>query len=84
MTLTALLLGLFASIVLLWAPAAWIACAIFAWFLAREKCYGGVSWLLLGILFGPVTLVAAVGLPDRAGQLTASPGHRKLEPTMRS
>lgn len=79
---TALLASFLAAYVLWW-PIAWIACAFFSWVVAREKQYSGFAWFLLGILFGPVTLVAAAGLPDRSAPRRVDPGYRKLEPGIR-
>jgi hypothetical protein len=49
-----------------WTPIAWVACAGFSWVIAGDKQYTSLWWLLLGILFGPVTLLAAAGLPDKS------------------
>jgi hypothetical protein len=32
--------------------------------IAGDKGYGGGKWVLAGLLFGPIALLAAVGLPD--------------------
>lgn len=55
-------IGSFAS---LWALAAWLACGIFAGHIAAEKNRCGFCWFCWGILFGPIGLIASVGLPVR-------------------
>ncbi len=54
------ILGGFAS---MWVLAAWIACAAFAGHVAGEKNRCGICWFFWGILFGPISLIAAAGLP---------------------
>ncbi|MBF6616651.1 MAG: hypothetical protein ITG07_08000 [Candidimonas sp.] len=78
---TALLASLLAAYVMWW-PIAWLACAIFSWVVAREKQYNGFAWFLLGVLFGPVTLIATAGLPDRSAPRHDS-DRQKLEPALR-
>ena len=78
--LAALLFSFIAIFALLWFPFAWLACAIFSGIIASEKRYSGVAWFLLGVLFGPLTLLATVGLPSRMVQLNAPQGQSKLEP----
>ncbi|NYT76557.1 hypothetical protein H0A71_06100 [Alcaligenaceae bacterium] len=56
------LIGSFASV---WLVVAWLACAAFCGTLAEEKRYCWPCWVVLGLLFGPLALVAAAGLPDR-------------------
>ena len=43
----------------------WILCGFFASTIAGGKGYGGCSWSLGGILFGPLALIATLGLRDR-------------------
>ena len=58
----------------LWAVLAWLACGLFAGHVAAEKGRWGMWWFFMGILFGPLALIAAVGLPDRnILSLTPSP-----------
>lgn len=56
----AVLLG---GIFSVWGLLAWVACAAFAGHLAGEKGRCGFCWFVLGIVFGPLALIAAVGLP---------------------
>lgn len=64
------LIALIGSFALLWTVFAWLACAFFCGHLAGEKNRGGFSWFCLGILFGPLALIAAAGLPDnRTGRV---------------
>jgi len=41
-----------------------IACAFFAYAVADSKGHDGTPWSVGGLLFGPLALLAAVGLPD--------------------
>jgi len=43
----------------------WILCGVFAATIAGGKGHGGCSWFLGGILFGPLALLATLGLRDR-------------------
>lgn len=43
----------------------WILCGVFAAQIAGGKGHGGCSWFLGGFLFGPLALVATLGLRDR-------------------
>ena len=43
----------------------WILCGVFAGTIAGGKGHGGCSWFLGGILFGPLALIATLGLRDR-------------------
>lgn len=43
----------------------WILCGIFSATIAGGKGHGGCSWFLGGILFGPLALIATLGLRDR-------------------
>jgi len=78
----ALLFSFIAVFAILWMPLAWLACAIFCGIIAREKRYSGFSWFLLGMLFGPLTLIATVGLPTRAPLVEGGSASRRLEPTV--
>lgn len=49
-----------------WLPLAWIASAVFAGHLGDEKNRCGLCWLVWGLLFGPIALIAAAGLPAKA------------------
>jgi len=48
----------------LWVLCAWIACAVFSGHIAGEKNRCGLCWFVWGVLFGPIALVAVVGLPE--------------------
>lgn len=82
MELTTTLFASFLAAYLLWWPIAWLACAIFSWVVAREKQYSGFAWFVLGVLFGPITLIATAGLPDRSAP-RHDPDFQKLEPALR-
>lgn len=41
-----------------------LACAFFTFALADSKGHDGTPWSVGGLLFGPLALLAAVGLPD--------------------
>ena len=43
----------------------WIPCGIYAGVIAASKDHNWLPWILGGFLFGPVTLIAAAGLPDK-------------------
>lgn len=43
----------------------WILCGVFAATIAKGKGHVGCSWFLGGILFGPIALIATLGLRDR-------------------
>ena len=51
------LLGL---VFMLWPP-----CALYTGVIAASKDHNWLPWILGGLLFGPVALIAAAGLPDR-------------------
>jgi hypothetical protein len=52
----------------------WVVCGGFAAYLASEKSRSGSVWFLLGLLFGPLGLIAAAGLPSAsAGATNESP-----------
>lgn len=44
----------------------WFACGAFSSHVASEKDRCGVCWFIWGILFGPMALLATVGLPDKS------------------
>lgn len=47
----------------------WILCGVAAAFVASAKGRSGFGWFLLGLLFGPIALLAAaVTSPDRASR----------------
>ena len=56
-----------------WALMSWLACAFLAAFVASEKYRCTTCWFVVGLLFGPVGLLAVVGLPDR--------GEERLRPS---
>ena len=43
----------------------WIPCGIYAGVIAASKEHNWFPWILGGLLFGPVALIATAGLPDR-------------------
>jgi hypothetical protein len=43
---------------ILWAPLAWIACALWASMADDSKARSGGGWLLAGMLFGPLALLS--------------------------
>lgn len=49
----------------MWGLLGWVACAAFAGHLAGEKGRCGFCWFVLGVVFGPLALIAAVGLPAK-------------------
>ena len=64
---------------------AWIPCAAFTTEIASSKGYSGTSWFIGGLLFGPIALIGAAGLPDRKlrkylRQIGESQGALKAEP----
>lgn len=61
MTTLAIALGSFAT---LWMIVAWLACGLLAGHVAAEKDRCGFCWFCLGIVLGPLALIAAAGLPD--------------------
>ena len=48
----------------------WILCGLFASSLAGGKGHNGCMWFIGGILFGPLALLAAVGLNNIKSQRT--------------
>lgn len=57
----ALFLGSLASV---WVFLAWLACGFLAGHVAGEKDRCGLCWFCLGVIFGPLALIASVGVPD--------------------
>ena len=51
---------LFGFILMLWIP-----CGIYAGVIASSKDHNWFPWIVGGVLFGPVALIATAGLPDR-------------------
>ncbi|WP_038852648.1 hypothetical protein [Bordetella petrii] len=51
--------------VVVWPFIGWLGCTLFSAYLAVEKGRWGLAWFFLGIVFGPVALVAIAGLPPR-------------------
>ena len=51
---------LFGLILMLWFP-----CGIYAGVIASSKDHNWFPWIVGGVLFGPVALIATAGLPDR-------------------
>ena len=43
----------------------WIICGLMCEVIARGKGHGGCSWAIGGFLFGPLALIATLGLRDR-------------------
>ena len=44
----------------------WFVCALFSAVVASSKGRSGAGWFVLGFLFGPLALLAAVGVAARA------------------
>ena len=42
----------------------WIPCGIYTAVVAGEKGHVGINWFFGGLVFGPIALIAAVGLGD--------------------
>lgn len=61
-----------------WLLTAWLASSVFAAFVALEKNRCGLCWFLMGVLFGPLALLATVGLPVKP----PTPPDEKLKPNM--
>ena len=43
----------------------WIPCGIYAGVIAASKDHNWLPWIVGGLVFGPVALIATAGLPDR-------------------
>lgn len=41
-----------------------LACSFFTFAVAESKGHDGTPWIVGGLFFGPLALLAAVGLPD--------------------
>lgn len=52
----------------LWFVFAWLACGALSAHVAAEKDRCGPCWFIWGVLFGPMALLATVGLPSRDRQ----------------
>lgn len=52
------------SMLIQWGLLIAIACGLFAASVAGSKGHDYFSWLFGGFVFGPIALLAAVGLPD--------------------
>ena len=50
----------------------WILCGVFAAMIASGKGQGGCSWFIGGFLFGPLALLATLGLRDKKNDLNTS------------
>ena len=48
-----------------WSLAWWVANICFCGFVASEKNYHEIKWLILGAIFPVIALIAIAGLPDR-------------------
>lgn len=53
------------TLFLVWIIALWLACSAFCGYLAEEKNYCWQCWFGLGLVFGPIALLAIAGLPNR-------------------
>lgn len=58
-------LGFLNTLILLWIVAAWMAVAFYTATVASAKGYRFGWWLIGGLAFSLVALIAAAGLPDR-------------------
>lgn len=38
---------------------------IFTAYIAEQKNYSGIAWLILGCLFGPIAFLTSIGLPEK-------------------
>lgn len=56
----------FGTMMLYAGTAGWIAMAFFTGFVASEKRRCTSCWFIGGLLFGPIALVAVVGVPDKS------------------
>ncbi len=57
----------------LWALATWLAAAAFAGYIAMEKDRCTLCWFAWGVLFGPLALLAVIGLPMRVQPVVLVP-----------
>ncbi len=51
----------------------WITCGIFCGVLAKAKGYETGQWALLGLIFGPLALLAMVGMPVKTIEKMVQP-----------
>lgn len=63
---------------------AWFMCGAFSSHVASEKGRCAICWFLWGIGFGPMALLAVVGLPDksRPREVELPPTRDRAEPTI--
>jgi hypothetical protein len=59
----------FAGMFSLWIALTWLACGFLSAHVAAEKERWAVVWFVLGVLFGPIALLAIVGLPDNSASI---------------
>jgi hypothetical protein len=59
-------LGGVVSLIGMYGLLVWFACGAFASHVASEKDRCGFCWFLWGVVFGPMALLAVVGLPDKS------------------
>lgn len=59
------LMALASGMFFIWWLAAWLACAFFAGHVAEQKGRCAACWVIWGLAFGPLALIATVGLTDR-------------------
>lgn len=58
-------LGILNALISLWIVAGWVAVAFYTATVASAKGYRFGWWLLGGLAFSLVALIAAAGMPDR-------------------
>ncbi|MCY3959733.1 MAG: hypothetical protein OXG65_15790 [Chloroflexi bacterium] len=58
-------LGILNALILLWIVAGWIAVAFYTATVASARGYRFGWWLIGGLVFSLVALIAPAGLPDR-------------------
>lgn len=49
----------------LWAFVGWVACGVFSAYVAAQKNRCIPCWFVWGVVFGPIALIAIVGVPVR-------------------
>lgn len=59
------LMMLVSAFISLWVFIAWIACGVFSAYVAAHKNRCIPCWFVWGLLFGPLALLAIVGVPVR-------------------
>lgn len=59
--------------------ALWLMCGVFAAYLASQKRRSGAVWFFIGLLCGPIGLIAAAGVPsvERDGDTEDIAGNRE-------